>query len=169
MATRRSPASVPLAPATRTSTPILPLIACSVLALGTLAGVGMARLTGVGSALSDVAPVLQERALRFQDRVDGGITVLDARNGAIIGDVAPGTNGFLRSAMRGLVRERKREGIGAELPFELVIRADQRLTLEDPGTRRRIDLRSFGPTNAGVFEHLLYVTAIAPPSAAVKP
>lgn len=129
----------------------------------------MVRLTGLGSALSDVAPVLQERALRFEDRVDGGITVLDARNGAVIGDVAPGTNGFLRSAMRGLVRERKREGIGPQLPFQLVIRGDQRLTLEDPGTGRRIDLRSFGPTNAGVFEHFLYVTAIAPPSAAVKP
>jgi putative photosynthetic complex assembly protein len=167
MATLDSPASEQLPP--RTSMPTLPLVACAVLALGTLAGVSVVRLTGVGSALSDVAPVVQERALSFQDRVDGGITVLDARNGAVIGDVAPGTNGFLRSAMRGLVRERKREGIGPQLPFELVIRGDQRLTLEDPGTGRRIDLRSFGPTNAGVFEHLLYVTAIAAPSAPAKP
>lgn len=158
------PVSVP-----KTSTPILPLVACAVLALSTLVGVSVVRLTGLGSGLSDVAPVVQERALRFEDRTDGGITVLDARNGAVIGDVAPGTNGFLRSAMRGLVRERKREGIGPQLPFELVIRGDQRLTLEDPGTGRRIDLRSFGPTNAGVFENLLYVTAITPPSAPVKP
>ena len=157
------------AAATRTSTPRLPLVACAVLALCTLASVSVVRLTGMGSALSEVAPVVHERALRFEDRVDGGITVLDARTGAVIGDVAPGTNGFLRSAMRGLVRERKREGIGPRLPFQLVIRGDQRLTLEDPGTGRRIDLRSFGPTNAGVFEHFLYVTEIAPPSAAVKP
>ena len=156
-------------PAARTSTPRLPLAACAVLALTTLVGVSVVRITGVGAALSEVPPVVQERSVRFADRVDGGITVLDARNGAVIGDVAPGTNGFLRSAMRGLVRERKREGIGPQLPFELVIRADQRLTLEDPGTGRRIDLRSFGPTNAGVFEHLLYVTEIAPPGAAVKP
>jgi putative photosynthetic complex assembly protein len=144
-------------------------VACAALALCALAGVGLVRLTGIGSALSEVAPVVHERALRFQDRVDGGITVLDARSGAVIGDVAPGTNGFLRSAMRGLVRERKREGIGAELPFELVVRGDQRLTLEDPGTGRRIDLRSFGPTNAGVFEQLLHVKAIAPPGAAARP
>jgi putative photosynthetic complex assembly protein len=169
MTTLQSTASEPRVIANPTSTPILPLVACAVLALSTLVGVTVVRLTGVGSGLSDVAPVVQERALRFQDRVDGGITVLDASNGAVIGDVAPGTNGFLRSAMRGLVRERKREGIGPQLPFELVIRGDQRLTLEDPGTSRRIDLRSFGPTNAGVFEHLLYVTAIAPPSAPVKP
>jgi putative photosynthetic complex assembly protein len=155
--------------AARTSTPTLPLVACAVLALATLVGVSVVRLTGIGSGLSDVAPVVQARALRFEDRVDGGITVVDALNGAVIGDVAPGTNGFLRSAMRGLVRERKREGIGPQLPFELLIRSDQRLSLEDPGTGRRIDLRSFGPTNAGVFEQLLYVTSIATPGAAVKP
>ena len=149
----------------QSTTPNVPLIACATLALATLIGVSVVRLTGVGSGLTEVAPVVQERLLRFEDRTDGGITVVDARNGAVIGDVAPGTNGFLRSAMRGLVRERKRQGIGPELPFELVIRGDQRLSLEDPGTQRRIDLRSFGPTNAGVFEHLLYVTAIARPQA----
>jgi putative photosynthetic complex assembly protein len=169
MAAHQSTGGELRAAASRTSTPRLPLVACAVLALCTLAGVSVVRLTGLGSGLSEVAPMVQERALRFEDRVDGGITVLDARNGAVIGDVAPGTNGFLRSAMRGLVRERKREGIGPQLPFQLVIRSDQRLTLEDPGTGRRIDLRSFGPTNAGVFEHFLYVTEIAPPSAAVKP
>ena len=169
MTTLPSSAAEPPSSARPASTPILPLVACAALALCTLAGVSLVRLTGVGSALSELAPVVNERALRFQDRVDGGITVLDARNGAVIGDVAPGTNGFLRSAMRGLVRERKREGIGPALPFELVIRGDQRLTLEDPGTGRRIDLRSFGPTNAGVFEQLLYVTAIPQPSAAAKP
>lgn len=69
--------------------------------------------------------------------------------------IAPGTNGFLRSAMRGLVRERKRQGLGAEQPFELLGRADGRLTLVDPGTGRRIDLESFGPSNAAVFVRLL--------------
>ena len=169
MATLRpSGANSPVGTA-RPATPSGPLAACALLVLCTLALVAMARLTGVGASLGEPAPVVQERSLRFADRVDGGITVLDARNGAVIGDVAPGTNGFLRSAMRGLVRERKREGLGPELPFQLVIRGDQRLTLEDRGTGRRIDLRSFGPTNAAVFEHFLYVTEIAPPSAAVKP
>jgi putative photosynthetic complex assembly protein len=163
------PTHPPRLNAAGSSTPKLPLLACAVLALATLAGVSFVRITGIGSGLSEVAPVVQERTLRFQDRVDGGTTVVDAANGAVIGDVAPGTNGFLRSAMRGLVRERKREGIGPQLPFDLVIRSDQRLSLEDPGTGRRIDLRSFGPTNAAVFEHLLYVTSIAPPGAAVKP
>ena len=100
MAAHQSTGGELLAAASRTSTPRLPLVACAVLALCTLAGVSVVRLTGLGSGLSEVAPMVQERALRFEDRVDGGITVLDARNGAVIGDVAPGTNGFLRSAMR---------------------------------------------------------------------
>lgn len=139
-----------------------PLAALGALVLATLVGVSIVRVTGIGAARLDTAAVLQQRLLRFVDRADGGITVIDARDGTAIGDVAPGTNGFLRSAMRGLVRERKREGIGAQPPFELVVRTDGRLTLEDPGTGRRIDLRSFGPTNAGVFERLL----LAPSGAA---
>ena len=73
----------------------------------------------------------------------------------VIDTVAPGTNGFLRGTMRGLARERKRQGIGPELPFRLIGRADGRLTLEDPGTGRRVDLESFGPTNAAVFAQLM--------------
>ena len=146
----------------RSTTPSLPLGVLVVLALGTLVAATLARTTGIGAAhLDDSAPVTQ-RDLRFEDRPDGGIDVEDARTGAVIGNVAPGTNGFLRSAVRGLVRERKREGIGPALPFELVVRSDGRLTLEDPGTHRRIDLRSFGATNAGVFEALL----VAPPATA---
>ncbi len=69
--------------------------------------------------------------------------------------VAPGTNGFLRGTMRGLARERKRQGVGPELPFRMIGRADGKLTLEDPGTGRRVDLGSFGPTNAAVFAQLM--------------
>ena len=39
--------------------------------------------------------------------------------------------------------------------FQLVGRADGRLTLVDPGTQRRVDLESFGPTNAEVFAKLM--------------
>jgi len=34
-------------------------------------------------------------------------------------------------------------------------RADGKLTLEDPGTGRRVDIGSFGPTNAAVFAHIM--------------
>ena len=37
----------------------------------------------------------------------------------------------------------------------LTARADGRLTLVDPATSERVDLESFGPTNAAVFAQLL--------------
>jgi putative photosynthetic complex assembly protein len=57
--------------------------------------------------------------------------------------------------MRGLARERRRQGVGADIPFQLIGRSDGRLTLVDPGTGRRVDLESFGPTNAAVFARLM--------------
>ena len=142
-----TPASPPL--------PRLPLAAMGALVLVTLIGVAVVRLSGVSASQQADAPTTAERTLRFQDRSDGGIAVLDARSGAVLEVVAPGTNGFLRSAMRGLVRERKRQGQGPEMPFQLLGRADGRLTLQDPGTGRRIDLESFGPSNAAAFARLL--------------
>ena len=135
--------------------PIVPLMAMAALVLSCLVGVSAVRLSGMSAVQQADAATLSTRQLRFEDRDDGGIAVLDAGNGALLTTVAPGTNGFLRSTMRGLVRERKRQGIGPELPFDLLGRVDGRLTLVDPGTHRRVDLESFGTTNSAVFFKLL--------------
>jgi putative photosynthetic complex assembly protein len=66
-----------------------------------------------------------------------------------------GEQGFLRGALRSLVRERRRRGGDASAPFTLIGRADGRLTLADATTGQRIDLESFGPTNAAVFARWL--------------
>jgi hypothetical protein len=50
--------------------------------------------------------------------------------------VEPGTQGFLRGALRALVRERRQHGLGDEQPFRLLAHPDGRLTLEDPATGR---------------------------------
>lgn len=138
-----------------TATPRLPLAALGVLVLVTLMGVAVVRWLGVGGGSEPTAPVLQARSLHFDDLPDGGIAVRDAASGQVLQTVAPGTNGFLRSAVRGLVRERKRQQLGPEVPFLLLARSDGRLTLQDPGTGRHIDLEAFGPVNAGVFVRLL--------------
>lgn len=135
--------------------PQLPLAALGALVLATLLGVSAVRLSGQGAQHQADAGTLASRQLRFEDRDDGSIAVRDAASGELLDSVAPGSNGFLRSAMRGLVRERKRQGLGPQLPFELLGRADGRLTLVDPGTGRRIDLESFGLSNAAVFARLL--------------
>jgi len=56
--------------------------------------------------------------------------------------------------LRALARERHRENIGADAPFLLIGRTDGRLTLLDPTTQQRIDLESFGPSNAALFADL---------------
>jgi putative photosynthetic complex assembly protein len=57
--------------------------------------------------------------------------------------------------LRALARERQKRDLGAGPAFELIARADGRLTLNDPATGERLDLESFGPTNAAVFARLL--------------
>ncbi len=130
------------------------VLAIAALLGATLIGVSAVRLGG-GVEPPPEAAALSVRELRFEDRPDGSIAILDARAQQVVGTVAPGTNGFLRGTMRGLARERKRQGIGPELPFRVIGRADGHLMLEDPGTGRSVDLGAFGPTNAAVFSQLL--------------
>ena len=120
-----------------------------------LIAVGLVRLTGNGpDQRRAVEGVAAERSLRFEDRPDGSIAVIDGRTGATVASVQ-GEQGFLRGALRALARERKARGLGSERPFELIARPDGRLTLVDPLTEQRIDLGSFGPSHAGTFAALM--------------
>jgi putative photosynthetic complex assembly protein len=131
------------------------LLGAAALVLVSLASVGLVRLTGNGPDQRRAAePSTVERPLRFEDRPDGSIAVVDGRTGALVASVQ-GEQGFLRGALRALSRERRARGLGSEQPFQLVARPDGRLTLIDPVTDQRIDLESFGPTNAGKFASLL--------------
>jgi putative photosynthetic complex assembly protein len=138
--------------------PRAPLFALGGLIIASVVGVAVVRFTGVGAVHVPDAAAVAVREFRFEDRPDGSIVVLDASGKQLIDTVAPGTNGFLRGTMRGLARERKRQGVGPELPFKMIGRADGKLTLEDPGTGRRVDLGSFGPTNASVFASIMAST-----------
>lgn len=140
-----------------TYAPRKPLLGLAVggLLVATLLTVTTVRLTGIGAVHVVDAATVATREFRFEDRADGSIQVVDARDHRLLQTVAPGTNGFLRGTMRGLARERHRRGIGAETPFRMNGHADGRLTLEDPATGRRVDLGSFGPTNAAVFAGIM--------------
>ncbi len=89
--------------------------------------------------------------LAFEDQDDGSILVRNVDSGAAIYSVAPGTNGFIRSTLRGLARERRRIGLDATTPFLLETSQEGAIWLADPATGRRIGLNAFGPTNAGAF------------------
>lgn len=113
------------------------------------------RMTGVGTTAMPPAGILQARELRFEDRADGAVTVWDVEADRMVDVLAPGTNGFVRGALRGLARERRRNELSAQPPFRLILHEGGRLALEDPATGRSIDLEAFGPTNREAFARLL--------------
>ena len=134
------------------------LIALGTLLLVTVLGAATVRMAGVDIRTPDAAAAFT-RELRFEDRPDGSVAVVDARSGAVI-DSVTGEAGFFRGTLRGLARERRRMGHGPEAAFQLIGRADGRLTLVDPATGQRVDLASFGPINAAVFARFLKADAV---------
>ncbi len=139
---------------------------CGIVLVSLLA-VGAFRLSGASARAPD-APAVASRSLRFDDGADGSVLILDGRNGREL-DRVQGEAGFLRGALRALSRERRLRELGAGPAFELIARADGRLTLADPATGQRIDLEAFGPTNVATFARLLTVSPDAPVGAATHP
>ena len=119
----------------------------------TLIAVALVRITGNGPDQLAAATV-NERLLRFEDVAGGGVAVIDGETGKLLTTVT-GEQGFFRGAIRALARDRIARKIGSQEPFKLIARADGRLTLFDPISGQRVDLESFGPTNAAVFAQFL--------------
>ena len=99
-------------------------------------------------------PVAQ-RALSFADASDGGILVKDGSTGEIALTLPPGTNGFLRGALRAMADRRRVAQKSADAPFLLTAWGDGRISIEDPETGERIAVSSFGPTQVKSFVALL--------------
>ena len=112
-------------------------------------------LAGHGGAPPQALPV-RSADLLMQDQEDGSIVVTQAGRDGVLTVVPPATNGFLRVILSGLVRARRREGMGAPThPFHLTRWSDGRLTVNDDATGKLIELNAFGPDNAGAFARLL--------------
>lgn len=112
-------------------------------------------MTGIGTVATPRGTVVESRELRFEDAPDGAVLVRLAGDNRVVDVIAPGTNHFVRSTLRGLARTRRLEHIGSEPPFRLSRLTDGRLTIEDPTTRRLINLDAFGRPNAGAFGAIL--------------
>ncbi len=132
-----------------------PLHAIMLVIVLTVAFAAVARLTGLGVLRMPEPAIVQYRDLRFTDRADGSVGVLDAADDAVIAILEPGQGGFIRGVMRGRARERRLGEFGAEPPFRLALHTDGRLTLEDTATKVKIVLNSFGPSNAEAFAGFL--------------
>jgi putative photosynthetic complex assembly protein len=101
------------------------------------------------------APTLVQRMLRFEDRKDGAIVVVDHDSGETVRVIEPQGGTFIRGIMRSMFRIRKLESLPHESPFRLAREQDGRLTITDPLTARRVDLEAFGSDNAPTFAILL--------------
>ncbi len=113
-----------------------------------------------GLVPDDGGPVRWQQRLHFEDRPNGDVAVLDEA-GRELTRIA-GEQGFLRIALRTLARERLRQGLGPQAPFELTGHANGRLSLRDPATGVRIPLESFGPTQVATFARLHAAVGAAP-------
>lgn len=110
---------------------------------------------GLGKSADRYGTPVAQRPLAFSDAPDGGIVVRDGTTGAIALTLPQGTNGFLRGALRGLADRRRVARLPHDAPFLLIAWEDGRVTLEDPLTKQRVAVSSFGPTQVRSFVALL--------------
>ena len=143
-------------PATSELVPRWALIAAGSLIALSLMAAGLARVFGVPSAIPQSTAVASV-AVRFADQPDKSVVATDAATGRELARYAPDTNGFLRATLRGLVGDRERVSGSEhpEVPFEIIDWADGRLSLQDPVTKRDVELEAFGITNEASFAALL--------------
>lgn len=113
------------------------------------------RLADTSQTVLAHGKAVESQALHFVDLSGGQISVVDADNDREITRLTSGEDGFMRSVMRGLVRERKAHGLGPEIPFELTVWEDGLVSLIDPATERRVELSAFGKDNVAAFTRLL--------------
>jgi len=129
------------------------LVAAGALVTATLVLAAWARLDR--PQLVAAPPAKASLEVRFEDRPDGSVVMLEPGSSRELARVPPASNGFIRGVLRGLFRERKLEAMGRAGTFLLERGADGRLSLEDRATGRRIDLGAFGPDNTAAFARLL--------------
>ncbi len=120
-----------------------------------LVAAALGRVTGVGTVRADYATTVQSASFRFEDRSDGGISVIAPESDATIGVVPAGTDGFVRTVLRSLAFDRQRHGVGAGPAFVIAKWSDGHTTIDDPATGRRVDLAAFGAANMQAFEHVV--------------
>ena len=138
------------------SFPRLPLFGAIALVCITMGSVAVARLSGVSAHVNvrTEAPIAT-RMLQFEDRKDGSVGIIDAVSKTDIAVALPGTNGFLRGTLRGLMRSRKTREVSFREPFRLERYANGQMVLVDIIADHAISLNAFGPTNVAVFAAFL--------------
>lgn len=141
------------------------LIAAAALISFSLVGTAAVRLSHLRAPQPSAASIrsaeVEHVDMRFADEPDGSVSIHNSDTGALIANLKPGTNGFVRGVVRGLAHDRLRRGLGSEPPFRLLETANSHLALRDTATGRVIDLEAFGSTNRQAFLALLHPDSVA--------
>lgn len=147
--------------------PTVPKAAIMMAGALVLFSMALAASVSLGFAEKDAVPTVereranvaavQSRNLAFADDESGAVLISDSDAGEQIAviDQDSKSGGFIRGVLRGLARERRMHGIGAEPPFELTLWEDGSLSLTDSATGRVIELGAFGNDNRAAFRALL--------------
>lgn len=130
------------------------------LALGTVPVAMMSWPHGPGPdafrPTSVAAPVVvAQRPILFVDRDNGTAAVLDADDRTELAAMSAGEGGFVRTALRLMIVERRRHDAPADQAFRLTQWSTGSVTLEDQATGKTLELKAFGATNAEAFARLL--------------
>lgn len=149
--------------------PKAPLYAVFAIIVFTLVSVTIVQLTGTGGTPRSTATAAKVRDLRFVDRNDGSVAIIDMASNAEVGELAKDEEGFVRGILRSMARERRANGVGNEPPLRLTRRTDGTVFLLDPSTGRDIELDAFGHTNEASFERLLDLGSVPPRQASTGP
>lgn len=143
----------------RGGVPRLPLAWAFAAVIAALVLAAGARVAGVSPEQSlGASEILQSRLLRFEDAPQGRVAVIDHASGSTIAMAEPGTNGFLRGTLRGLMRVRKKGDVSYYEPYRLEQLANGQLLLTDTASGFKLDLNAYGQTNAAVFRAFLPTT-----------
>ncbi|WP_299399059.1 photosynthetic complex assembly protein PuhC [Pelagibius sp.] len=134
------------------------LLAAGAMVILAIALAGFGQTSGIGRVSLPEAEAVASRDLRFEQRSDGQVVVLDS-NG--IAAINPKGAGFLLGIARGLGRERLLRGGDPNAPFTLTRWSDGRLSLLDRETGSEIELSAFGPDNRRLLATLLYAETVA--------
>lgn len=106
------------------------------------------------SAKASVA-VVNQRALRLEDTGGGGARIVEAGTGSVLAQMAEGEGGFVWTALRLLVVERRRFGQPLDAPFIVTHWSNGSITLADAAAGKTLELNAYGPTNASAFAALI--------------
>ena len=136
--------------------PIHPLVWVMVLMLAVWgAGVFLADQKRAAFSSSDAGPPDVSERIVVRDLDNGAVGIFHAESGATIVRYESGQGAFVRTIFRSLVRDRRVQGISAEPVFILYTLGAGNITVEDPSTNSRIQLRAFGEPNAEHFRQML--------------